>query len=414
MTIVKKKAKKKNFSIIDNEGLHSRTLSWQATGLWAWFMSKPDDWEVNLENLCSSKTNGKDSTLSTLAELEDAGYLIYQRWRNSTGRFESAYTVFESPEQLNEWKEEADPQELSSIARVSKGKGRKKAITNQPQWSNHGGITTVENPQWINHSGLTTVENPQQLNIEIQRIELLSTELISTESLNPPNPLLKGGKKNEAVILEQDEADSFLNLEQEASTSDTLENQEDATSRSNDSIVAVEDKCSAGGVVTLELCDDRNKTKKQKEQEMADCFLAAYLEHKPSNFTTHQRLTSEHLKKIKALVKVYGDRSLNIFVGALTWCREQNDDWWRKTQFSLSNLMSNGKIEEYADKHFHALETDRAYCDRVEGRAISKDSKRSNGVQVFNEQGEEITGAAARAAQAVAGDPLLALFLEQI
>lgn len=185
MTIVKRKAKKKNFSIIDNGGILDCSLSWKATGLWTWLMSKPEDWEVNLENLSSSKSDGRDSVLSALSELEESGYLVYQRWRNPTGQFESAYTVFESPEQLNEWKENAPPEEREAIAKVSKNKGRKRP-SSDPQGKNHSGKTTVDNPQWLNRNGKTAAENPLQLNIDKQSTELLNTELLSTEEEEPP------------------------------------------------------------------------------------------------------------------------------------------------------------------------------------------------------------------------------------
>jgi hypothetical protein len=217
MTIIKRKSKKKNFSIIDNGGILDRSLSWKATGLWTWLMSKPEDWEVNLENLCSSKLDGKDSVLSALSELEDTGYLVYQRWRNPNGQFESAYTVFESPEQLNEWKEEADPIEVASIARVSKTKGRKRTTTaEKPQWSNHGGKTTVEEPQWKNRNGLTTVENPQQLNIDIQSTEVQRIELLSTEVVKPLPTAEKpvAGDAVECEVVEPFEDSSFVEKKQ--------------------------------------------------------------------------------------------------------------------------------------------------------------------------------------------------------
>lgn len=196
MTIVKRKAKKKNFSIIDNGGILDCSLSWKATGLWTWLMSKPEDWEVNLENLSSSKSDGRDSVLSALSELEESGYLVYQRWRNPTGQFESAYTVFESPEQLSEWKENAPPEEREAIAKVSKNKGRKRP-SNEPQGKIHSGKTTVDNPQWLNRNGKTAAENPLQLNIDKQSTELLRTELLT--------PLTPQGEKEERVNSEPEE-----------------------------------------------------------------------------------------------------------------------------------------------------------------------------------------------------------------
>jgi hypothetical protein len=74
--------------------------------------------------------------------------------------------------------------------------------------------------------------------------------------------------------------------------------------------------------------------------------------------------------------------------------------------------MSNSKLTEYADKHFFAMETDKAYCDRIEGRALSSDKARSNGFSIINENGEQVTGASAECAEAVANDAILQFFLE--
>lgn len=158
-------------------------------------------------------------------------------------------------------------------------------------------------------------------------------------------------------------------------------------------------------------------TKKKSNKvsgEQLQMFFDAYIAEKPSNFTNHRELSEKHVKVIQKLVAQYKERSLDIFVAALTWCREQQDDWWRNKPLALEELFSNGKVLRYADKHFDALDGDAAYRDRVEGRAVSKDPGRNNGFQIFDEQGKEVTGASARAAAAVANDPLLALFLEQI
>lgn len=238
MTVIRSKAKKKNYSIIDNGGICDRSLSWKATGLWTWLMSKPEDWEVSLENLCNSKTDGKDSVLSALSELEESGYLLYQRWRNCEGRFESAYTVFESPEQLNEWKETAPSTELDSIARVSRNR-RKQPTAEKPQRKNHSGETTAEKPQWTTRSGLPTVENPRQLNIDIQRTELLRTEL-----LNSPNPSFQEGLERESEDVWNEEAKESSPQVSPVLSKPEIEIQQEST-------VLVEDKSSGGAMQKL-------------------------------------------------------------------------------------------------------------------------------------------------------------------
>lgn len=123
-------------------------------------------------------------------------------------------------------------------------------------------------------------------------------------------------------------------------------------------------------------------------------FLEAYLSNKPSNFTDHRKLSPQVCKKIQELIASHQDQAIEVFASALTWVREQKDDWWRKTaQFSLDNVCTNGKIEQYADKHAFAMQHDSAYRDRVEGRAPSMDAGR-NGSQIpqqSSSDGEDAT-----------------------
>lgn len=156
MSIVRTKRKKNNFSIIDNSGLRDGALSWKATGMLAFLMTKPDDWRICVSNLVSSKTDGRDSTISALTELQKAGYVYLQRYRVQ-GKFESEYIVFETQEDLLEWQND--------------------------EQNNHNGKTVTAEPRRENRDGLTVTENPHQLiNKE------LNTELPITDLTNSPLP----------------------------------------------------------------------------------------------------------------------------------------------------------------------------------------------------------------------------------
>lgn len=139
-------------------------------------------------------------------------------------------------------------------------------------------------------------------------------------------------------------------------------------------------------------------------------FLEAYLSNKPSNFTEHRKLSPQVGKKIQELIASHQGQAIEVFASALTWVREQKDDWWRKTaQFSLDNLCTNGKIEQYADKHAFAMQHDSAYRDRVEGRAPSMDAARRQQDTFTDNNGNTIPADSlvARAAAAWASDPFL-------
>ncbi|MBD2492627.1 hypothetical protein [Aulosira sp. FACHB-615] len=132
---------------------------------------------------------------------------------------------------------------------------------------------------------------------------------------------------------------------------------------------------SCGSIVPAAF-DKIEQLNKVTDAQIKAWFLEVYQQEKPSNFTEHKEISSAHLKKIKQLIKEHPQDAIAKFKDALIWVREQNDGWWRDKQISLSNLMTNGKVAEYADKHATAIKYDRAYKDRVEGRAPSKDLKR--------------------------------------
>ena len=183
MSIIRTKHKKHNFSIIDNSGLRDTALSWKATGMLAFLMTKPDDWLISVENLSRSKRDGKDSTVAALEELKAAGYVYFRRCRIK-GKFESEYLVFETKEDLQSWLVETEKEREG------------KPIVAQPRRSNHDGLTTAAQPQRSNHDGLTTVEKPQRSThdgkpavVDIYK-DLLITEKLITEELitTPPLP----------------------------------------------------------------------------------------------------------------------------------------------------------------------------------------------------------------------------------
>ncbi len=75
-----------------------RSLSWEARGVLAYLLSKPDDWKVqvpDLQQLC-----GREKVKSILRELVDKGYLTRKQVQNEdgSGQFSgSVYLVYETP-----------------------------------------------------------------------------------------------------------------------------------------------------------------------------------------------------------------------------------------------------------------------------------------------------------------------------
>jgi len=89
----------KNYTVINNSICSDTRISFKAKGIWLYAFSRPDDWSFCLQDLINQGTNGKDSVVAGLQELENTGYLIRTRIRDEKGRLGSAeWTFFETPQ----------------------------------------------------------------------------------------------------------------------------------------------------------------------------------------------------------------------------------------------------------------------------------------------------------------------------
>lgn len=193
----------------------------------------------------------------------------------------------------------------------------------------------------------------------------------------------------------------FDNLEQ-------LNNATRATTGTTCNTVTVE--------VVSEVIPTTDKTKTDRGSDEYADFLDAYKAYKPSNFTEHRKISAQQGKRIKALIKECGgdrDLALDKLVSALCFVREDKNDFWRKGQFSLDNLLSNGKVVQYSDKHDCLYTIDEEYRDRVTGKRGSRDRGYAHpGEQYFDNNGNELAANSAEAREIkAASDPFLQMLL---
>lgn len=91
--------KTQNFTVMSNYHFKERKMSLKAKGLLSLMLSLPDDWNYSISGLVSLSKDGKDSVMSTLAELEKFGYLKRDRTTDSKGRFSGVeYNIYEQPQ----------------------------------------------------------------------------------------------------------------------------------------------------------------------------------------------------------------------------------------------------------------------------------------------------------------------------
>lgn len=102
LTNIVRTSKRENpYVMIDHRPLNDMNLSWQAKGMLAYLLSKPDDWTVIIADLEKRATNGRDAVKSIMKELEQKGYIERRRIRDpKTGRFSHMETiVYEVPQE---------------------------------------------------------------------------------------------------------------------------------------------------------------------------------------------------------------------------------------------------------------------------------------------------------------------------
>lgn len=78
--------------------LNDSRLSWEARGLLAYLLSKPDNWRVSRDALASQGPAGRDKIGRILKELKEIGYLQIDQRRDENGQFIYENIIRESPE----------------------------------------------------------------------------------------------------------------------------------------------------------------------------------------------------------------------------------------------------------------------------------------------------------------------------
>jgi hypothetical protein len=80
-----------------------QALSFESRGVVAYLLSKPDDWEISLENLMREGNIGRTKMRRIIAELSASGYLHYTQEQGAGGKFtDGVYTLHEAPQPESE------------------------------------------------------------------------------------------------------------------------------------------------------------------------------------------------------------------------------------------------------------------------------------------------------------------------
>ncbi len=138
--------KNKNYTTMSNFHLRDPNLSNKARGLLSTMLSLPEDWDYTTRGLAKICKDGVDGITAQLKELEQYGYLIRYRIRDSNGRIvDMEYVIYERP---------------------------------------HTASPDTEKPYMVKPDmGLPRLETPAQINIDKRITDESNTDLLITHSI---------------------------------------------------------------------------------------------------------------------------------------------------------------------------------------------------------------------------------------
>lgn len=102
--MVVRSEKQSDFTVIDNNIFRNKRLSLKARGLLGTLLSLPEDWEYSINGLENILKENETAIKSTINELKENGYLAVDKSKNSEGKFEYTYNIYEKPNQNTEIK----------------------------------------------------------------------------------------------------------------------------------------------------------------------------------------------------------------------------------------------------------------------------------------------------------------------
>ena len=143
---IKKTLKNRNFTCLDNDLLQSTEIDFFTKGLFIYLLSLPDDWTINVENICNNFNAKRAPVLKSFKVLIDLGYCkrvpIYENGRlNGQSYFISDSKIYEKT--VNE--------ENTLFTEENKDE-----ISSPPLFSDHCKFQTTENFRPLKKQGDNT------------------------------------------------------------------------------------------------------------------------------------------------------------------------------------------------------------------------------------------------------------------
>jgi hypothetical protein len=95
--------KTRDYTVMSNHHLRSKSLSLKAKGLLSQMLSLPEEWDYSLKGLSLINRESVGAIRTAVWELEEAGYIVRQQGRDGKGKMTAIeYIIYEQPQERSE------------------------------------------------------------------------------------------------------------------------------------------------------------------------------------------------------------------------------------------------------------------------------------------------------------------------
>ena len=156
--------KNRGYTVMANYHLKDKTLSLKAVGLLSKMLSFNDGWQFSTKGLSAICKEGPDAVLAALRELEDHGYLIRHRQRDSKGRMSNTvFEIYEQPQPVSPHRENPDVDNPDmENPHLENPHGENPAQLNTNQVINNQRNNSLNKYQSINLDGMDRMDEREQ------------------------------------------------------------------------------------------------------------------------------------------------------------------------------------------------------------------------------------------------------------
>ena len=156
--------KNRGYTVMANYHLRDKTLSLKAVGLLSKMLSFNDGWQFSTKGLSMICKEGPDAVLAALRELEDHGYLVRHRQRDSKGRMSNTvFEIYEQPQPVSPHREKPDVDNPDmENPHMENPHGENPAQLNTNQVINNQRNNSLNKYQSINLDGMDRMDEREQ------------------------------------------------------------------------------------------------------------------------------------------------------------------------------------------------------------------------------------------------------------